>query len=102
MRYYYIYLISNKYKTVLYTGVTNNLKRRMSEHWSGAIPGFSSRYKCKYLMHYEKFENIDLAISREKEIKKWSKKKKRSLIDKYNPEWKFLNEHILRVDDKYL
>jgi putative endonuclease len=102
MRYYYIYIITNKYKSVFYVGVTNSLKRRLLEHWSGNIPGFSSRYKCKYLIHYEKFHNTNLAIKREKEVKKWSKQKKKRLIEVNNPGYKFLNEHVTKVAEKYL
>jgi len=101
-RYFYVYIITNKYKTVLYVGVTNNLKRRLTEHESSLVPGFSSRYKCKYLVYYEKYDDIVMAVSREKVIKKWGKRKKEALITKLNPEWCFLNESIDRVDDQYL
>ena len=99
---YFVYVITNLYKTVLYVGVTNNLKRRLAEHAASSIAGFSSRYKCKYLIYYEKHSDINLAISREKEIKKWGKKKKSILISKTNPKWEFLNERIFYVDDEYL
>ena len=101
-KYYFVYIITNRYKTVTYTGVTNNLQRRLSEHWGGLITGFSTRYRCKYLVHYEKFTDILIAVSREKEIKKWGKIKKKALIEKNNPEWKFLNESIMRIDDEFL
>ena len=101
-KYYFVYIITNRYKTVFYVGVTNNIKRRLLEHYDETVKGFSTRYKCKYLVHYEKFTDILIAISREKEIKKWGKRKKTNLIEKQNPEWKFLNEHVDRVDDEYL
>lgn len=93
-RYYFVYIITNYYKTVLYIGVTNDLKRRINEHFRGLVLGFSTRYKCKYLVYYELHTEISLAISREKEIKKWSRKKKLDLIKKMNPNWKFMNEDI--------
>jgi len=74
----------------------------LTEHTSASIPDFSSRYKCKHLVYYEKFNDIGLAISREKEMKKWGKRKKVALISKSNPHWEFLNERIYRTDDEYL
>ena len=99
---YYVYIITNLYKTVNYVGVTNNLKRRLQEHTNGSIVSFSTRYKCKYLVYYEKYADILIAIAREKEIKKWGKRKKTILIEKQNPEWDFLNESIMITDDEYL
>ena len=66
---FYIYILTNWKKTVLYIGVTNDLTRRLREHISGAIPGFSHKYKCKDLVYYEQFDYINNAIQREKEIK---------------------------------
>jgi len=91
---YYIYIITNLYKTVLYVGVTNNLSRRLKEHASLSTGGFSSHYRCKYLVHYESFSYINLAIAREKEIKKWGRRKKSNLIIRSNPNWEFLNERF--------
>ena len=87
---YYIYILTNINKTVLYTGVTNNLKRRLIEHAEGKSK-FTSRYNVKYLLYYECFGWIDEAITREKEIKGWSRKKKEQLINNLNSEWEFLN-----------
>ena len=101
-KYYFIYIITNRYKTVLCVGVTNNLRRRLDEHYNELIKGFSSRYRLKYLVHYEKFTDVLFAISREKEIKKWGKRKKIALIAKSNPEWKFLNEIVMRLDEEFL
>lgn len=91
---YYVYIITNFNKTVLYTGVTNDLKRRLFEHKNGIYNGFSKRYKCKYLVYYEKFNNVKHAIEREKEIKGWRRSKKEELISNTNMEWKFLNDLI--------
>ena len=99
---YFVYIITNLYRTVYYIGVTNNLKRRLSEHASASIAGFSTRYKCKYLVYYEKYRDINLAISREKKIKKWGRGKKTFLIETKNPNWEFLNESVFKTDDEYL
>ncbi|WP_319482880.1 GIY-YIG nuclease family protein [uncultured Draconibacterium sp.] len=91
---YFVYIVTNKNKTVLYIGVTNDLQRRVYEHENGLIPGFTKKYNCHFLVYYEHFQNIDDAIGREKEIKKWRREKKENLIDKRNPDWKFLNSQI--------
>jgi putative endonuclease len=93
---YYIYILTNKTKTVLYTGVTNNLKDRLYFH-NNPEPyskAFTAKYKCFYLIYHEHFFNIEDAIKREKEIKGWSRKKKEDLIKTINPNWKFLNDDI--------
>ena len=90
---YYIYIITNKTKTVLYTGVTNNLKRRLSEHADNILNKkntFASRYNVQYLLYFEKFGWIQLAIAREKEIKGWRREKKIALIKSLNPAFEFL------------
>jgi len=102
MRFYFVYILTNLNKTVLYIGMSGDIKRRITEHGQGLIDGFSKKYHCKYLVHYEKYDKPDEAISREKMIKKWSRKKKENLINKTNPEWKFLNEMIFGIDDEYL
>lgn len=91
---YFIYIVTNKYKTVLYIGVTNALQRRVYEHENGLIPGFSKKYNCHYLVYYEHFQEIEKAIDREKEIKKWRREKKEKLINSFNSDWDFLNEKI--------
>ncbi len=88
---YFIYIATNKNKTVLYLGVTNDLQRRIFEHENGIVPGFSKRYNCQFLIYYEHFQEIEEAISREKEIKKWRREKKEKLINNFNHEWNFLN-----------
>ena len=91
---YCVYLMTNKYKTVLYIGVTNNLQRRVYEHKNGLIDGFTKTYNCKYLVYYEHFTRMDYAINREKQLKKWRRSKKDDLIKGFNSEWRFLNEEI--------
>jgi putative endonuclease len=92
MNEYFVYMLSNKYNTVLYTGVTNNIKRRVYEHKTKALSGFTSLYNCSKLVWYEQFININLAISREKQLKNWKRVWKNDLIEKENPEWKDLAE----------
>lgn len=91
---YFIYIVTNKNKTVLYIGVTNDLQRRVYEHEQGLIAGFTKKYNCHYLIYYEHFQDINDAIEREKVLKKWRREKKENLINEFNPDWKFLNEDV--------
>jgi putative endonuclease len=86
----FVYMVTNKRNTVIYTGVTNNLKRRIFEHRNGIRPGFTKRYNAHKLVYYEIFADPFLAISREKQIKAGSRRAKEALIRKMNPEWKDL------------
>lgn len=87
-------MVTNKNKTVLYIGVTNNLQRRTYEHENGLLPGFTKKYNCHFLIYFEHFQNIEDAIVREKELKKWRREKKENLINGFNPDWRFLNSEI--------
>jgi len=89
-RQYCVYIATNKNNNVLYTGVTNNLSRRMKEHRSGKIKGFTQKYNVNKLVFAETFENIHYAIMAEKKIKAGSRKKKIDLIKSINPEFKEL------------
>ncbi|OXG01703.1 putative endonuclease [Flavobacterium araucananum] len=92
---YYIYIITNKSKTVFYTGVTNNLRIRLSQHKDNIMKEnktFASKYNVTYLLYYEKFTWIQEAISREKEVKDWRREKKIELIKTINPNLDFLND----------
>ena len=91
---YFIYIVTNKNKSVLYIGVTNDLQRRTYEHENRLIPSFTKRYNCHFLIYYKHFQNIEDAIEREKTIKKWRREKKENLIKEFNPNWHFLNEKI--------
>ena len=91
MNQYYVYIMSNKSKT-LYTGVTNNLIRRVYEHKNKLNPGFTSKYNITKLVYYEIFSEITKAIAREKQIKGWLRKKKIDLIESVNPDWKDLSQ----------
>jgi len=86
--------MTNKYDTVLYTGVTNNLKRRVWEHKEGLGSLFTSRYRVTKLVYYEVYENINLAIAREKQIKGGSRQKKLDLVNGFNPDWHDLYDEI--------
>ncbi len=86
-KYYYIYIITNYEENVLYTGVTNDLQRRIYEHKNKSLKGFSSKYNLKKLVYYEMFINVEEAILREKQIKGGSRQKKVDLINKFNPQW---------------
>lgn len=91
---YYIYILTNKAKTVLYTGVTNHLKIRLQQHTENISEGnktFASKYNVRFLLYYEKFTWIEEAIAREKEIKGWRREKKMDLIKGLNPNLEFLN-----------
>ena len=94
---YNVYILTNKTKTVMYTGVTNDLKTRLLFHRENTNlkrRAFTSKYKCFYLIYYECFSFVKDAIKREKQIKGWLRIKKEKLIDEFNPEWKFLNNEI--------
>jgi putative endonuclease len=96
MKTYYVYILTNKNKTVLYTGVTNDLKRRLYEHLTHKdhINSFTFKYNCYYLVYYEEHNDINLANEREKQIKGWKRFKKEDLITGFNPDWKFLNDDV--------
>ena len=91
---FFVYIMTNKNNTVLYTGVTNNLIRRVYEHKEKLIEGFTKKYNCSKLVWYEIYNDSYNAIAREKQIKAGSRKKKLDLINKTNPEWKDLYDEI--------
>ena len=84
---YYVYIITNKMNTVVYIGVTGNLERRLYEHKHKLLEGFSSKYNLYKLVYFETTTDINSAISREKELKGWTRKKKNALIESKNPGW---------------
>ena len=93
---YFVYILTNKNKTVLYTGVTNNLQIRIYWHMNPGASSkhFTTKYNCVYLIYFERFQYINQAIEREKQIKGLSRKKKEMIINSVNPEWNFLNDTI--------
>ena len=88
---YFVYIMTNKSGT-LYTGVTNNLERRIYEHKHHLVKGFTNKYNIDKLVYFEETNDINAAISREKQIKGWLRKKKIALIESMNPDWKDLSE----------
>ena len=91
MNTYYVYILANQFNSVLYVGVTNNLERRIAEHQSGLIDGFTKKYRVHKLVYYESCHDVRDAIAREKQLKNWNREKKRFLIEQMNPEWKDLS-----------
>ncbi len=91
---YYVYIVTNQYNSVLYTGVTNDLKRRVFEHRDGRGGSFTSRYNVKKLVYYEVTGDIGSALAREKQIKGGSRQAKWDLIEEHNPEWVDLYDEI--------
>lgn len=87
---YYVYIMTNYSKT-LYTGVTNDLTRRIYEHKQKLIPGFTEKYNITKLVYFEETSNVNAAITREKQIKGWLRSKKITLIESLNPEWNDLS-----------
>lgn len=91
---YYVYIMTNKHNTVLYTGMTNDLRRRAYEHKTGQGGGFTSRYNVTKLVYYEATTDVHSAIAREKQIKGGSRQKKLDLINAMNPEWRDLYDEL--------
>ena len=91
MRNSYVYMMTGRSDT-LYTGVTSALEKRVSEHKEKAIDGFTKRYNLTSLVYYEVHEDITVAITREKQIKSWTRAKKVALIESMNPQWMDLSE----------
>ena len=93
IQYYFVYIMTNKSQT-LYTGVTNNLLKRVYQHKNKLIDGFTKKYNITILIYYETHEDLRAAIAREKQIKGWLRKKKIALIASMNPEWKDLYSEL--------
>ena len=98
---YYVYIISNDKKGTIYIGVTNNLEGRIWEHKEGIYKGFSSKYKTNKLVYYEVYNDINEAIAREKQLKKWKRDWKIELIEKDNPNWEDLYNNLQVVDPRF-
>ena len=93
---YYVYIMTNSHKNVLYTGVTSDLQKRVYEHKNHLDKGsFTAKYNVDYLIYFECTSDVKAAIEREKQIKSWSRKKKNKLVESKNPEWKDLYKEIL-------
>jgi putative endonuclease len=90
---FYVYILTNASHKVLYTGITNDLERRCYEHKHKLVKGFTQKYNVNKLIYFEIFDDIDLAISREKQIKGYSRTKKVALIDRLNRNWDELHNN---------
>jgi len=93
MKNFYVYIMANKSRT-LYTGVTNDLERRVFEHKNKLVSGFTEKYNVNRLVFYEETSDINAAITREKQIKGWLRARKIELIESVNPEWRDLSERM--------
>ena len=91
---FYVYMMTNRSRVVLYTGITNSLARRVWEHQNAEIKGFTQQYKVNRLVYYESFDDPLDAIAREKEIKGWRRSKKNALVETLNPKWSDLSAMI--------
>ena len=96
---YYVYIMASRSRT-LYTGVTNNLERRVFEHKEKLVPGFTPKYKIDRLVYFEMTEDVQAALFREKQIKGWTRDKKLALIDSVNPTWNDLSSSWFEKDDR--
>ena len=85
---YYVYILTNDNNTVMYIGITNNIRRRVYEHKTGVFEGFTKKYRVHKLVYCEKCHNVNDAIAREKQLKNWSRTKKNALVESVNPDWK--------------
>ena len=86
MRAYHVYILSSLSRCI-YIGVTNDLLRRLAEHKRGAIPGFTKKYRVTRLVHFEEYESVTTAITREKQLKRWPRARKNRLIERTNAGW---------------
>jgi putative endonuclease len=84
---FYVYILASKRNGTLYIGVTNDLERRLYEHKNNLVEGFTSRYNVHQLVYYEDVNDIQAALQREKQLKRWTRKWKTELIERANPEW---------------
>ena len=98
-QHFYVYILASRRNGVLYIGMTNNLARRVWEHKTNAVDGFTKRYNVHRLVWYDVADTALAAITREKQLKKWKRTWKIQLIEKTNPEWRDLYDEIVGHDD---
>lgn len=94
-RIYFVYILASKKNGTLYVGITNNIVRRVYEHKEKLVEGFTKKYNVDTLVYYEETENVESAIIREKQLKKWNRIWKIELITKSNPDWNDLYENLI-------
>jgi len=92
---YYVYILASERNGTLYVGVTNDLIRRVHEHKTDAVEGFTKQYGVHDLVYYEQTGDIESAIGREKQIKKWNRSWKKRLIEEFNPDWNDLYNSLI-------
>jgi putative endonuclease len=92
---YYVYLLTNWNNKVMYVGMTNDLQRRIVEHKKKSVKGFTEKYNVNKLVYYEQTSDVEVALNREKEIKKWRREKKDSLVENTNLLWRDLSQDFL-------
>ena len=92
----YVYILSNERRSVYYVGVTSNLQRRLYEHRNHLIEGFTSKYNVTKVLYFESTNQIENAIKREKQLKGWTRKKKETLIESINPEYRDLYDEVIK------
>jgi putative endonuclease len=92
---FFVYILASRYRGTMYVGVTNNMSRRMGEHKSGAVPGFTKRYKVNQLVYCERYASILEARSRENALKRWRRDWKFELIEAQNPNWNDLTNNLI-------
>ena len=92
---YYVYILTNNFNTIMYIGVTNDLRRRLYEHKTEHIEGFTKKYHIHKLVYFEEYSDIDDAIEREKQLKRWVRRKKDFLVETQNPNWDDLGEYFV-------
>ena len=93
---FYVYILANKPYGTIYIGYSNNIARRVYEHKLGVIPGFTKTYGVKMLVHYETYDDVELVLQRERNLKRWKRDWKIELINKHNPNWADLYENLQR------
>jgi putative endonuclease len=91
---FFVYMVTNRSRGVLYTGLTNDLERRVSEHRNGTVKGFTKQYRVNRLVYYENYGDVRDAITREKEIKGWRREKKNALVRTLNPKWEDMGQKL--------
>ncbi len=96
MKAFYVYMMTNRSRVVLYVGITNSLMRRVWQHQNGEVEGFTKTYKVNRLVYYERFNDPRDAIAREKEIKGWRREKKNALVERMNPKWTDLSPMLFQ------
>jgi len=94
---YYVYILASRYRGTLYVGLTNNLSRRLGEHKSGVVPGFTKKYRVHRLVYFEAYESLFEAKEREYVLKRWRRAWKFALIEEINPNWRDLTDELIML-----